>query len=67
MPEPNDAAAVRGSSGIPEAFDGAPIAAALGMQPETPLAAGVRQTVECYRAALNDGKIRGADLDRILA
>lgn len=52
---------------FPEAFDGAPLEAALGPQPQTPLAEGVARTIEGYRRAIADGRIAPAELDRILA
>ena len=52
---------------LPEAFDGRPIAEALGPLPETPLDDGVRATLDCYRTALRTGALDEADLDRILA
>ena len=52
---------------FPEAFDGGPIEAALGVQPKTPLEDGVRQTIDCYRRAIRDGRVGDAYLDRVLA
>jgi UDP-glucuronate 4-epimerase len=52
---------------FPEGFDGGPIEAALGVQPQTPLEDGVRQTIACYRRAIRDGRIDAAYLDRVLA
>jgi UDP-glucuronate 4-epimerase len=52
---------------LPEAFDGRPIAEALGAQAETPLDEGVGRTLDCYRAALRGGALDGAYLDRVLA
>jgi UDP-glucuronate 4-epimerase len=52
---------------FPGAFDGAPLAAALGDQPATPLRDGVAQTVTCYRDAIARGDIDDAFLDRVLA
>jgi nucleoside-diphosphate-sugar epimerase len=52
---------------FPAAFDGAPLEAALGAQPVTDLAEGVRRTIETYRAALDDGRLGAAYLDRVLA
>ncbi len=52
---------------LPEAFDGAALEAALGSQPATPLADGVRQTVDAYRGAIRDGVVDDAYLDRVLA
>ncbi len=60
---------VRGSTAdaFPEAFDGRPIVEALGASAETPLEEGVRRTMDCYRAALRDGTLDDAYLDRVLA
>ena len=52
---------------FPAGFDGAPVEAALGPLPQTPLADGVAQTVETYRRAIRDGLVDPAALDRILA
>jgi len=52
---------------LPSAFDAAPLEAALGPQPVTPLADGVRTTIETYRAALADGRLDQAWLERVLA
>ena len=52
---------------FPEAFDGTTIEAALGVLPQTALADGVRQTIECYRRAIADGEVDDAYLDRVLA
>ncbi len=52
---------------FPEAFDGRPIAEALGDPGETPLEEGVRLTLETYRAGLRSGLIDEAYLDRVLA
>ncbi len=52
---------------FPAGFDGEPLEAALGVQPVTPLADGVRTTIETYRRALADGRLDGAFLDRVLA
>ncbi len=52
---------------FPEAFDGRPIVEALGAYVETPLEEGVGRTVECYRAALSEGSLDEAYLDRVLA
>ena len=52
---------------FPAAFDGGPLEAALGAQPVTPLEDGVRRTIETYRAALRDGRLGDAYLDRVLA
>jgi len=51
---------------FPEAFDGAPLEAALGSQPVTPLAEGVRRTIETYRGALEHGLVDAAFLDRVV-
>ncbi len=51
---------------FPEAFDGAPLDAALGPQPVTPLAEGVALTIEAYRAAIRDGRVDDAFLDRVV-
>lgn len=51
---------------FPGAFDGAPLEAALGPQPLTPLEDGVRQTIDVYRDAIGDGRVSASDLDRIL-
>jgi nucleoside-diphosphate-sugar epimerase len=51
---------------FPAAFDGAPLEAALGRQPLTPVAEGVRRTIETYRAALDDGRLGTEYLDRVL-
>ncbi len=52
---------------LPSAFDATPLVAAIGTQPTTPLADGVRVTIETYRAALADGRLDAAWLDRLLA
>ncbi len=52
---------------FPEAFDGAPIEAALGALQRTPLADGIAETIACYRAAIRDGRVDDAFLDRVLA
>jgi nucleoside-diphosphate-sugar epimerase len=52
---------------LPEAFDGRPIAEALGPRAETPLDEGVGRTLDCYRFALRDGILDEAYLDRVLA
>ncbi len=52
---------------FPEAFDGGPIEAALGVQFETALEDGVRQTIDSYRRAIRDGRIGDPYLDRVLA
>jgi len=51
---------------FPEAFDGDPLEAALGPQPVTSLADGVRRTVETYRSALQRGLVDTAFLDRVV-
>jgi nucleoside-diphosphate-sugar epimerase len=51
---------------FPEAFDGAPLDAALGTQPITPLDEGVALTIEAYRAAIRDGRVDDAFLDRVV-
>jgi nucleoside-diphosphate-sugar epimerase len=52
---------------FPAAFDGGPIAAALGLQAETPLEEGIRLTIDAYRAGMASGLIDEAYLDRVLA
>jgi len=52
---------------FPAAFDGGPIAEALGPIPETLLEEGIRQTLETYRAGWRSGLIDEAYLDRVLA
>ncbi len=52
---------------FPEAFDGSPLERALGPQLQTPLAEGVRLTIDCYRRAIADARIDEAYLDRVLA
>jgi UDP-glucuronate 4-epimerase len=52
---------------FPQAFDGTPIAAALGPQAETPLETGIRLTLDTYRAGLRSGLIDEPWLDRVLA
>jgi len=51
---------------FPEAFDGAPLEAALGAQPVTPLEEGVRRTIETYRRAMARGLVDPAFLDRVV-
>ncbi len=51
---------------FPEAFDGAPLEAALGPQPVTPLADGVRRTIETYRWAMQRGRVDDDFLDRVV-
>jgi UDP-glucuronate 4-epimerase len=50
---------------FPAAFDGAPIEAALGPLPLTPLEEGVERTVATYRAAMSRGLLDEAWLDRV--
>jgi nucleoside-diphosphate-sugar epimerase len=45
---------------VPEALDDAPLRAALGAPPVTPLLEGVSQTIAIFRQALIDGRIRAA-------
>jgi UDP-glucuronate 4-epimerase len=52
---------------FPEAFDGAPMEAALGAIQRTPLVDGIAETIACYRAAIRDGRVDDAFLDRVLA
>jgi nucleoside-diphosphate-sugar epimerase len=52
---------------LPEAFDSRPIVESLGAAAETPLDEGVRRTLDCYRAALREGTLDAAYLDRVLA
>jgi nucleoside-diphosphate-sugar epimerase len=52
---------------FPGAFDGAPLEAALGPLPQTPLADGVAATIAVYRSAIADGRLDGAWLDRVLS
>ncbi len=51
---------------FPEAFDGAPLEAALGAQPVTPLAVGVERTIAVYRDAIARGLVDDAFLDRVV-
>jgi UDP-glucuronate 4-epimerase len=51
---------------FPAGFDGSALRDAIGIIPETTLADGVRRTIKCYRAALDEGRVEAADLDRIL-
>jgi nucleoside-diphosphate-sugar epimerase len=51
---------------FPEAFDGAPIEAALGRQPMTTLVDGVRRTIETYRSAMRVGLVDTPFLDRVV-
>ncbi len=51
---------------LPAGFDGAPLESALGAQPLTPLADGVRQTIEAYRTALGAGRLGDEYLARVL-
>ncbi len=52
---------------FPSAFDGWPLEVALGHVPQTPLADGVAATIDTYRAALADGRLDAAWLDRALS
>jgi nucleoside-diphosphate-sugar epimerase len=52
---------------FPAAFDGAPLEAALGAQPLTPVAEGVARTLATYRAAIASGLVDDAFLDRVLS
>ena len=52
---------------FPQAFEGRQIVEALGAYVETPLEEGVARTVDCYRAALSNGSLEAAYLDRVLA
>jgi nucleoside-diphosphate-sugar epimerase len=52
---------------FPAAFDGGPVAEALGLQAETPLEEGIRLTIDAYRAGMRSGLIDEAYLDRVLA
>ena len=52
---------------FPAAFDGGPLESALGAMPLIPLEDGVRRTIGTYRAALDDGRLGDAYLDRVLA
>jgi nucleoside-diphosphate-sugar epimerase len=52
---------------LPEAFDSRPILESLGSAAETPLDEGVLRTLDCYRAALREGTLDAAYLDRVLA
>ncbi len=51
---------------FPEAFDGAPLEAALGPQPVTALAEGVERTIATYRHAISRGLVDTAFLDRVV-
>jgi nucleoside-diphosphate-sugar epimerase len=51
---------------FPAAFDGGPIAEALGSQSETPLEEAIRLTIDTYRAGVRSGLITEAYLDRVL-
>jgi nucleoside-diphosphate-sugar epimerase len=51
---------------FPEAFDGAPLEAAIGPQPVTPLHEGVARTIAAYRDALRRGLLDEAFLDRVV-
>jgi hypothetical protein len=52
---------------FPAAFDGRPIEAALGPAQTTALGDGVADTLTRYRAAIADGRVTNAFLDRVLA
>ena len=52
---------------FPAAFDGGPVAEALGTLAETSLEEGIRLTLETYRAGLRSGLLDHAYLDRVLA
>ena len=52
---------------FPEAFDGRLFEAAVGALRQTSLADGIRATIDCYRAAIRDGRVDGAFLGRVLA
>ncbi len=52
---------------FPAAFDGTPVEQALGTLPVTPVGEGVRRTIETYRAAIADGRVDQAFLDRVVA
>ena len=52
---------------FPAAFDGQPIETALGPVPTTTLADGAADTLARYRAAIADGRVTTAFLDRVLA
>jgi len=51
---------------LPAGFDGAPLESALGAQQLTPLADGIRQTIEAYRTALGTGRLGDDYLTRVL-
>jgi nucleoside-diphosphate-sugar epimerase len=51
---------------FPAAFDGAPIEAALGPLPLTPIEEGVERTVALYRSAFERGLLDDAWLDRVV-
>ncbi len=51
---------------FPAGFDGATLQGVIGDIAETDLQAGVRQTIECYRAAIERGLLATAEIDRIL-
>ena len=51
---------------LPAGFDGAPLESALGTQHVTPLADGIRQTIDTYRAALAAGRLGADYLGRVL-
>jgi nucleoside-diphosphate-sugar epimerase len=58
--------AVDATMPFPAGFDGSALQHAIGAIAETRLEDGVRRTIECYRAALDDGRLAVAELDRIL-
>ncbi len=51
---------------FPAGFDGATLQQVIGSIAETDLQEGVRRTIECYRAAIERGLLRPAEIDRIL-
>jgi UDP-glucuronate 4-epimerase len=51
---------------FPAGFDGSSLQRAIGVISETRLEDGVRRTIETYRAALDAGRIKPADIERIL-
>jgi nucleoside-diphosphate-sugar epimerase len=52
---------------FPSGFDGTPFENSIGAYSATPLGDGVLQTVETYRAALANGRLDAAYLDRVLS